>query len=182
MRRFARLRLTELPTFRLAVNPTRAPRADVRGCGAACRTKPGAATLRPSAMRRKSPRNFSVSILAATRFRLLEKRCAKSGHADKRLRPFARRAARTRRPAAVAIRARKPWRRLRTSLLGWYVRFTIAIPITASLTSRRGYIVSRLSLVNGAGWDAIDDPSRSRRVQVERRPTACHLGGGYHAG
>ena len=40
-------------------------------------------------------------------------------HADKRLRPFARRAASTRRPATVAIRARKPCRRLRTSLLGW---------------------------------------------------------------
>jgi hypothetical protein len=35
------------------------------------------------------------------------------------LRPFARRAASTRRPATVAIRARKPCRRLRTSLLGW---------------------------------------------------------------
>ena len=39
--------------------------------------------------------------------------------ADRRLRPFARRAASTRRPPGVAIRARKPWRRLRTSWLGW---------------------------------------------------------------
>src|SRR5438132_11514112 len=39
--------------------------------------------------------------------------------ADRRLRPFARRAASTLRPAAVAMRARKPWRRLRTRLLGW---------------------------------------------------------------
>ncbi len=39
--------------------------------------------------------------------------------ADSRLRPFARLAASTRRPAAVAIRARNPWRRLRTRLLGW---------------------------------------------------------------
>ena len=38
---------------------------------------------------------------------------------DRRLRPFARRAASTLRPAAVAMRARKPWRRLRTRLLGW---------------------------------------------------------------
>jgi hypothetical protein len=44
---------------------------------------------------------------------------ARPPHADKRLRPFARRAASTRRPATVAIRARKPCRRLRTSLLGW---------------------------------------------------------------
>ena len=41
------------------------------------------------------------------------------GQADRRLRPFARRAAMTRRPPGVAIRARKPWRRLRISLLGW---------------------------------------------------------------
>ena len=39
--------------------------------------------------------------------------------ADKRLRPFARRDASTLRPAAVAVRARNPWRRLRTRLLGW---------------------------------------------------------------
>jgi hypothetical protein len=41
-----------------------------------------------------------------------------SAQADSRLRPFARREASTRRPAAVAMRARKPWRRLRTRLLG----------------------------------------------------------------
>jgi hypothetical protein len=35
------------------------------------------------------------------------------------LRPFARRAANTRRPPGVAMRARKPCRRLRISLLGW---------------------------------------------------------------
>lgn len=38
--------------------------------------------------------------------------------ADRRLRPRARRAARTLRPPEVAMRARKPWRRLRTSLDG----------------------------------------------------------------
>jgi hypothetical protein len=30
----------------------------------------------------------------------------------------------TRRPPTVAMRARKPWRLLRTSRLGWYVLFT----------------------------------------------------------
>jgi hypothetical protein len=35
------------------------------------------------------------------------------------LRPCARRAAKTLRPPLLAIRVRKPWRRLRTSLLGW---------------------------------------------------------------
>lgn len=42
----------------------------------------------------------------------------KSGYADKRLRPRARRLLMTRRPALVAIRERKPWRRFRTSRLG----------------------------------------------------------------
>jgi hypothetical protein len=39
--------------------------------------------------------------------------------AERRLRPRARRAAITLRPPTVAMRARKPWRRLRTILLGW---------------------------------------------------------------
>ena len=38
--------------------------------------------------------------------------------ADRRLRPFARRRARILRPPAVCMRLRKPWRRLRTTLLG----------------------------------------------------------------
>jgi hypothetical protein len=45
------------------------------------------------------------------------------GQADSVLRPRLRRAARTLRPPTVADRARKPWRRLRTRLLGWKVRF-----------------------------------------------------------
>jgi hypothetical protein len=40
-------------------------------------------------------------------------------HALSRLRPRARRAASTLRPPLVAIRVRKPCRRLRTNLLGW---------------------------------------------------------------
>ncbi len=39
-------------------------------------------------------------------------------YADRRLRPRARRRLMTRRPALVAIRERKPWRRFRTSRLG----------------------------------------------------------------
>jgi hypothetical protein len=42
-----------------------------------------------------------------------------SHQALSRLRPRARRAAITLRPPFFAMRARKPWRRLRTSLLGW---------------------------------------------------------------
>ena len=41
----------------------------------------------------------------------------------RRLRPFARRRANTRRPPLVAMRARKPWTRLRCRLLGLKVRF-----------------------------------------------------------
>jgi len=41
------------------------------------------------------------------------------------LRPFERRAATTRRPPFVAMRERNPWRRLRTSRLGWNVRFIV---------------------------------------------------------
>src|SRR5690606_4605709 len=48
---------------------------------------------------------------------------AARGHqALRRLRPLARRRARILRPSAVAMRARKPWSRLRLRLLGWKVR------------------------------------------------------------
>ena len=47
----------------------------------------------------------------------------------KRTRPFARRAARTARPAFVLMRARKPWVRLRCKLLGWKVRFMEPFPV-----------------------------------------------------
>ena len=46
-----------------------------------------------------------------------------NGQTARRLRPFARRRARTRRPPLVAMRARKPWTRLRCRLLGLKVRF-----------------------------------------------------------
>src|SRR3954465_6456301 len=50
-------------------------------------------------------------------------RVGPAAQADSVLRPRARRAASTLRPPTVAVRARKPWRRLRTRLLGWKVRF-----------------------------------------------------------
>ena len=49
-------------------------------------------------------------------------------YADRRLRPLALRRASTFRPPLVAMRARKPWRRLRTSRDGWKVRFKGASP------------------------------------------------------
>src|SRR5690606_15777295 len=46
-------------------------------------------------------------------------RAAHRHQAVRRLRPLARRRARILRPSAVAMRARKPWSRLRLRLLGW---------------------------------------------------------------
>src|SRR6185312_17092189 len=45
--------------------------------------------------------------------------------AERDLRPTLRRKFRILRPSLVAMRARKPWRRVRTILLGWYVRFIV---------------------------------------------------------
>ena len=45
-------------------------------------------------------------------------------HAERRLRPLARRRLRIARPARVDIRARNPCRRFRRRTFGWYVRFT----------------------------------------------------------
>ena len=47
-----------------------------------------------------------------------QNRAPAAAHAERRLRPFARRRASTLRPLWVAMRARKPWRRLRTRRLG----------------------------------------------------------------
>lgn len=56
-------------------------------------------------------------------------------YTQRRLRPFARRAASILRPAFVDIRARKPWHLARLRVLGWYVRF-ILIPFhDSSVTS-----------------------------------------------
>jgi hypothetical protein len=46
-------------------------------------------------------------------------------YADRRRRPRARRRAKTLRPFFVAMRARKPWLRLRFKTLGWNVRFML---------------------------------------------------------
>ena len=47
---------------------------------------------------------------------------------ERLFRPRRRRRERTRRPAFVAIRRRKPWVRLREMLLGWKVRFMASAP------------------------------------------------------
>lgn len=47
-------------------------------------------------------------------------------YGQSRARPLARRALSTLRPPLVAMRARKPWVRLRRRLLGWYVLFMTA--------------------------------------------------------
>ncbi len=67
-----------------------------------------------------------------------------TNQADRTLRPLARRAASTRRPPLVAIRARNPWRRLRTRFEGWNVRFIAGSPCRQAMrhpdqgTARRG--------------------------------------------
>src|SRR5690242_4853724 len=55
----------------------------------------------------------------------------------RRARPLARRAARTLRPLAVAMRARKPWVRLRCKLLGWKVLFIRASPGTQKFLGKQ---------------------------------------------
>jgi hypothetical protein len=66
------LRITALPIFRLAVNPTRtnATRSDPPGRGAACRIRPGVtARRRVAATRRKSARVLSVTSPPTVEFR-----------------------------------------------------------------------------------------------------------------
>ncbi len=62
------------------------------------------------------PRALSAASVPAARRRL--RRTEDAAQAESRLRPRARRAAITLRPPTVAMRARNPCRRLRTSLLG----------------------------------------------------------------
>lgn len=52
----------------------------------------------------------------------------KANQAQRFLRPRLRRARSTLRPPTVALRAKKPWRRARTRLLGWKVRFMMTNP------------------------------------------------------
>lgn len=81
--------------------------------------------------------------------------CAsRGGQADRRARPLARRALITRRPPLVAMRARKPWRRLRLILLGWNVLFIT--PLRGVLV-QNGQTVPALRgdiMVRGEGADA----------------------------
>ena len=125
---FARLRATAFPTFLEQVKPTRAgPSSPLRSAlqqkgghmdtfGACCGQKildvraisPSAKTPPASRARLRSRRRTGVS-------------CPDSqflAQALSDLRPRARRAFRILRPAFVAIRARKPWRRLRTRFEG----------------------------------------------------------------
>eukprot|EP01036_Dinobryon_divergens_P021209 gene21209-29130_t len=64
--------------------------------------------------------------------------------AESFLRPMARRRLRILRPFLVAMRARKPWRRVRTRTLGWKVRFIV------SHHAGRGPLKSELALDRAA--------------------------------
>ena len=61
-----------------------------------------------------------------------------AGQAQRRLRPLARRRARTLRPSAVFMRARKPWSRLRLRLLGWKVRLVAMVALGCIRIERTG--------------------------------------------
>jgi hypothetical protein len=67
------------------------------------------------------------------------------------LRPLARRLASTLRPPTVAMRERKPWRRLRTITLGWYVRFKDRLRYGLGVQDKDGCIRSDGGEVNVAG-------------------------------
>src|SRR5258706_9969994 len=71
-----------------------------------------------------------------------------------RARPLARRLARTLRPLAVAIRARKPCVRLRCKLLGWKVLFIRASPGTQKFLGKQKDVRrrKRRTLRGGERW------------------------------
>jgi hypothetical protein len=76
--------------------------------------------------------------------------------ADSRCRPFKRRALKTRRPARVDMRCRKPCRLARRRLLGWNVRFTSCL------------LDHRASL----GWRRCGNPSGETLRHMGRHPAA----------
>ena len=68
-----------------------------------------------------------------------------TAQADKRFLPLALRDFRICRPALVRMRTRKPWRRFRLILLGWYVRFIIDL---CSFRKPRAFYFFELLVVN----------------------------------
>lgn len=73
--------------------------------------------------------------------------------AESFLRPRARRARMTLRPPGVAIRVRKPWRRARTRLLGWKVRF-----------------IGQLFSFESVGWGDTTRAPKSEAGRYARKP------------
>src|SRR5512134_1703674 len=69
--------------------------------------------------RRRIPRAVTNIEELSADFETSDRRHRIRRQADRRLRPLALRRANTFRPPFVAMRARKPWRRLRTSRDGW---------------------------------------------------------------
>jgi hypothetical protein len=74
-----------------------------------------------------------------------------NGQTARRLRPFARRRARTRRPPLVAMRARKPWTRLRCRLLGLNVRFIFGSGGVLNRTGKQDQKQQHALVVKGPG-------------------------------
>jgi hypothetical protein len=119
-RRLILFRVTALPTFFETVSPKRGPvpfsAGSVARRGFASITSSPVAKRKPPRTRRNSLRSVRVVVFLAG---LVSGRSLGGrNYADRRLRPLARRRARTLRPPTVAIRFRKPWRRFRTSFDG----------------------------------------------------------------
>ena len=123
-RRRTRLRSTALPTFFDTVNPKRDGALSLRARAPAARTRRRGPSRRR--LRRGNPPVASAAPckrcpVGACLYRRTGAHFAGTcgrRQALSRLRPLARRVASTLRPPTVAVRARKPCRRLRTSLLG----------------------------------------------------------------
>jgi len=88
-----------------------------------------------------------------------------NGQTARRLRPLARRRARTSRPPLVAMRARKPWTRLRCRLLGLNVRFIFGSGVSCKRTGKQDQKQQHALAVKGPGRIRTDPG----RVNLNRR-------------
>ena len=78
--------------------------------------------------RERHPQQLAVESTTAAQCGKVGPAAARIDQALSRCRPLRRRAFTIARPARVDMRWRKPWRRARLRLWGWYVRFTLQPP------------------------------------------------------
>lgn len=135
------LRFTALPTLRLTVKPMR-PSVSVV-CSAKNRKKrplslrPAAVTRRKSAFSSKRADLGNEKSSSGCGSEILK--TLYSYTTIRRLRPLALRRERIFLPLAVAMRARKPWLRLRRIRLGWKVLFTFVILVHLFQPTKSGH-------------------------------------------